>query len=122
MNSEASKTSGLRAIVLVLITVMFGVASAVILKEAALRPELGWFALAIVFALVVAVNGARFVVWGYIHNRYPLSLSYPLTSMFFPLVLALGYFYGEPITGPKIIGVMLITGGAAILAMEDKKA
>lgn len=122
MTNEAHATSGLRAIALVLVTVMFGVASAVILKEAALRPNLGRLALSGVFALVIAVNGARFLVWGYIHNRYPLSLSYPLTSMFFPLVLLLGYFYGEPITWPKIVGVLLITGGTALLAMEENEA
>lgn len=113
------KHSALRAVLLVLITVMLGLASAFILKEAALNQDLTAVHLILIFGIVAAVNGIRFIVWGYIHRRYPLGFSYPITSMFFPLILVMGYFYGEPITLMKLFGVVLIASGTAVLAYEN---
>ncbi|MDB4575810.1 hypothetical protein N9112_02510, partial [bacterium] len=76
--------------------------------------------LVFVIGAVVGVNAARFLLWGYIHKHYPLSLSYPLNSVFFPFVLIMGYYYGEPISYFQIIGVVLITSGVAVLTYEGK--
>ena len=37
-------------------------------------------------ALAILVNVLKFVFWGYLHKRFDLSKTYPLTAIFFPLI------------------------------------
>lgn len=100
--------------------VFLGLISAVILKEASASTELSLSFIILVIVVVVIVNGARFVIWGYIHRKHPISLSYPLGSIFFPLILVIGHFYyGDPISIPKIIGSIVIMIGVALLVIEE---
>ena len=78
-----------------------------------LGPWLWW-----VIGLVLLINGLRFVVWAFAHKRYPLSTTYPLTSLLYPVMLVVAYFYHEP-TGPnQWLGTILITAGVAWLSWK----
>lgn len=112
------RNKGLHAFFLVLTTVLLGLVSVWILKETTLKGAISWVAILGVIGLVVFVNGIRFLLWGVIHKRYPLNLSFPINSMFFPLILVMGYFYGEPITTAKVLGATMITVGVALLTLS----
>ncbi|WP_036136046.1 hypothetical protein [Luteimonas mephitis] len=106
---------------LVLLTVAIQLVAAWILDVAAKR-ELRWDLLAAgAVAAAVVLNGLRFLVWGFAHRRFPLSLTYPFTALFFPLVLMLSYWRGEAIAWAQIGGTMLITLGVALMAFGPHK-
>ena len=112
------KKSGVHALMLVLITVILGLISAWFLKEAAQKQNISLLILLLTITVVATVNAGRFLLWGYIHRHYPISISYPLNSAFFPLILLMGYYYGEVISLKEIVGVMLITFGVALLTYK----
>ncbi len=105
-------------VALVLSTVAIQLLVAALLKEASQRSAVpAWIAFAIVAAIVL--NGARFVIWGHIHRYYPLSHSYPISAMFFPLVVAMAWAYGERVTGMNIAGAVLITAGVVLCLLGN---
>lgn len=109
-------------IALVLATVLIQIAVAVLLKELADARQ-GWQAwFVLILALAVGLNGVRFVIWGYTHRHYPLSHSYPLTALFFPCILLLSSWYGEPIGWQKIAGVAVIMLGLGLMTWESGDA
>jgi drug/metabolite transporter (DMT)-like permease len=91
------------------------IAGALVLKGMADRPHLPLAAVAAGVGLVALLNGARFLAWGYSHRRFPLSTSYPLSSVFFPLMLGVAYLYGDPIGWNQWLGTALITTGVVWL-------
>ena len=119
MEAEVSKSRA-QAVLLVLFTVVLGLVSAFCLKETALADNITATMLLMVLGVVATVNVGRFWLWGYIHRHFPLSFSYPLNSLFFPLILILSYYYGEVIRLMQIVGVVMITSGVAILAYEGR--
>lgn len=100
---------------LVGLAVLINVAAAVILKLLALHASGGRVLVAVGIVLVIALNGARFLLWGSIHKRYPLSHTYPLTALFFPLILLVAYLFGEPVRVQQIGGTILICLGVWVL-------
>lgn len=114
------KAIDLKALTLVLLTVVLGLVSALVLKEATLLKDLGWKQLFVVVCIAAGVNGLRFILWGIVHKNYPLSLSYPLSSLFFPCILFMGYFYGEDITSMKLLAVVMIGCGVGLLTYESQ--
>lgn len=97
-------------------TVLLGLASASLLKEASSIPDIPLWLAALFLGSVLAVNLGRFVLWGYVHKRFPVSMSYPLSGIFFPLVLLLGHLaYGEPLTLGKLVGSVVIMLGVGML-------
>ena len=121
MEVKATKYAGIHALILVFTSVILGIISAYILKEASLHNDIGASVLVLTILAVVLVNGLRFVVWWYVHKRFPLSSSYPLSSLFFPLILIMGYAYGEEITSTKIIGAGIIVIGVALMTHENSR-
>lgn len=115
------KKSSAQAVMLVLGSVFLGLISAWCLKEVAQKQVISLFMLALILGIVIAVNAGRFLLWGYIHKRYPLSFSYPINSLFFPAILIMGYYYGESINMSQILGCILITSGVAVLAYVGGK-
>lgn len=104
------------SLLVVMATVLLGIVSAVLLKEAASQHYQSWLTMGLIFLGVLFVNGLRFVLWGMVHRRYQLSLTYPLNSIFFPLIFCVGHFYyGETVTLQKIVGTFLIVGGVVAL-------
>lgn len=110
---------GLMPLLIVLAAVIVNIIGAVVLKELAMRPELqvGWILSGL--ALVIFVNGFRFFIWSLAHSRYPLSTTFPFTSLFFPLLLLVSYYYGDPLPWTKFLGTALITAGVFWLAIKN---
>lgn len=100
-------------VALVLSTVAIQLFVAALMKELAMRTAShAWIAL-ILFA-AIAFNALRFAIWGYTHRQYPISHSYPLSAMFFPLVVLMAWAYGENVTGMNVTGSALITAGVVL--------
>lgn len=109
------------ATLLVSVAVSLSLVSAVLLKEAANMNQASLLVISALIFLVIVINLLRVVFWAAIHKRYRLSDSYPLTSLFFPMILALSALYGEEIGIPKLIGTALITLGVLILMVGEKR-
>lgn len=105
-------------IVAVSATVWLGLASALVLREAAGMHDPSMLALGFLFLLSLIANAGRFVIWGYVYRRHPVSVTYPLGSTIFPLVLLVDHLrYGEPVTAPKVIASVMIMLGVAVLSV-----
>ena len=60
---------------------------------------------------VFLVNVARLGVWGVAHSRFPLSTTFPLSSLFYPATLVLAVVFGDQVGLTQIGGATLITAG-----------
>ena len=100
-------------LLLVTVAVALNIASAIVLKEAAELADPTAVVLIGLLTLVALINLLRVVFWSAIHRRYRLSDSYPLTAIFFPMILLLSMLYGEQVGAYKIAGTLLITLGVA---------
>jgi len=87
------------------------VSSAILLKTLASQVELPVLLIGVGFGIVFMLNGLRLVVWMFANRRFPLSTTYPLTSVFFPVMLGVSFAYNESITFNRIAGTLLITCG-----------
>lgn len=105
--------------VLVFFTVVLGLVSAAALKEASQFHNMSLPILLVIVFVVIFVNGLRFMVWGYVHKKYPLSSSYPISSLFFPAILIMSYGYGETVGIQKVLGAALISLGVAYLTYKE---
>lgn len=74
--------------------------------------------LAGIYAVVLALNGGRFVVWGIIHRNFPLGIAYASSALLFPAILAMSYAYGEPLTWRNVVGVCLVMVGVVALVRD----
>ncbi|MBI5837824.1 MAG: EamA family transporter [Candidatus Eisenbacteria bacterium] len=64
----------------------------------------------------LALTGMASVVWLGVLSRLSLSVAYPLLSLSYVLMLfAARWLYKEPITWPKLAGVLLVCCGVALL-------
>lgn len=68
--------------------------------------------------IVCVISATRFGLWGVAHKRYPLSSTYPMTGIFFPIILAVSHLYGELIGAQQLAGAFLITAGVFYLALK----
>jgi len=98
--------------------VVLQIAGAVVLKTLADRAPVPPAILIFGIGVVALLNGLRFLAWGFAHRRYPLSTTYPLASVFFPLMLGVAYLYGDPIRLHQLLGTALITGGVVWLMLR----
>lgn len=105
----------LLAILLVFVAVGLNLGSAILLKETADLGQASMLVIATLILLVVLINLLRVILWAAIHKRFRLSDSYPLTSLFFPMILLISAMYGEEIGLAKIVGTVLITLGVLVL-------
>jgi multidrug transporter EmrE-like cation transporter len=96
------------------------IAGAVVLKTLADSAPVPPALLVLGIGAVALLNGLRFLAWGFAHRRYPLSTSYPLASLFFPLMLGVAWAYGDPIRAHQIAGAALVTAGVAWLALRAR--
>jgi len=96
--------------------------AAKLIKDAAAVPLSRPFLLAFLLGVVLALASLRFVIWGEMHKRYPFSLAYPASALFFPMVVALAWTYGETITSWQAAGAVLVTTGVmlSILGHSDE--
>ena len=125
MNGSAggTATNGRRATALLVAFVIGNVSlqllAAKLVKDASDLPPSRPFALALLLGIVLALAAVRFMVWGEMHKRYPLSLAYPASALFFPLVMVLAWLYGEAVTPAKMAGSMLVTFGVMLCVVGN---
>lgn len=121
---KASRSgSGLVAVSVVLFVVFLNLLNALILKHAAAAGHSSLVLVGAFIAVVLLINLGRVVLWGWIHRRYSLARSYPLTAIFFPLIAMLSWWEGEPVTAQAVVGVVIITLGVlwyALFVPEDR--
>lgn len=104
---------------LVLSTVIFSVLSSLILNFATnfQNKKLLVF---LFLGIVIVLNIFKFILWGYIHKNYKISKSYPLTSIFFPIIFIISIVMEElNFSLHKLFAVLLILSG--IVIFEFKK-
>lgn len=114
--SARPAAGNIRLIALVLATIAIQIVVALMLKELAddHGPDsLLW--MGFVLCAAMGLNVLRFAVWAYTHQHYPLSHSYPLTALFFPCILALSAWYGDPVSSRELLGVGLIMTGVGLM-------
>lgn len=119
MSADTQQGNG-RLMTLVLSTVLIQIVVAVLLKELADRHGSGWLWLGVVIGAAMGLNVLRFAIWGYTHKHYPLSRSYPLTALFFPCILAISAWYGDPVGWREMLGVLAIVAGIALMNLEPR--
>jgi multidrug transporter EmrE-like cation transporter len=75
--------------------------------------------LAAVLGLVAVLSFGRFVVWGATHKRFPVSIAYPATALFFPCLVAVAAAFGEPVSTAQIVGAGVVTLGVLMLLLPS---
>ena len=111
-------TAGNKALGMVTLTVLLQLVAAALLKRAAAVAPMGLLVPALLIGVTLGIHALRFLLWGYVHRRWPLSHTYPMTAVFFPLILIMAAAYGEPIHLNQVLGGLLIAGGVAWLTFK----
>jgi len=109
----------LKAVAVMFLAVTLQVLGAVLLKTIA-DHRLQWSLalLAAGIAAVVFLNLVRLGVWGAAHKRFPLSTTFPLSSLFYPMMLLVAVAYGDPVGARQLVGAGLITAGSVWLTVR----
>ena len=70
--------------------------------------------------LGLACFGLSAVVWLFVLSKIPLSTAYPFVAMGIAITVAAGrLLFGEPVTGAKLFGVILIIVGVTTVAASS---
>lgn len=105
---------------LVLFTVLITLLTAMLLNYGAKENNIFSINAGLIIFLVLSINFLKFKIWGIIYNRYNLSESYPLVSLFFPLIYAVAIYNNEAVFElNKMVGILFIISGVFI--MHSKK-
>ena len=107
-----------KALGIVTLTVLLQLVAAALLRQAAVASHLGLVLPAALIGVALAVHGLRFLLWGYAHRRWPLSMTYPMTAVFFPMIIVMALAYGEPIHATQASGAVLVAAGVAWLTFK----
>jgi len=108
-------------IAIVFAVVGLNIFNAVALKLIASQTHLDWRILLFGIGFVIMLNGLRMLVWWFANKRFPLSTIYPLTNIFYPLMLIVSFYLKERITVFQIAGTAFITAGVLWLAWKIKE-
>lgn len=73
----------------------------------------------LVIGMVGALNVGRLVVWRAIHERHPISASFPLSSLFFPAMLVVALAFGDELGVSQYLGALLIAIGVWALTRAE---
>lgn len=109
----------IKPLLLVLFTLILGLGSAALLAHLASLQQVSDILIITGILAVLTINGIRLIIWSFLHSRYPLSHTYPITALFFPMILGLALYRGEVISNNQIIGVLIITWGVYQLSKAD---
>jgi drug/metabolite transporter (DMT)-like permease len=96
---------------MVLLSVGLQLVNAALVKLASATPSPAPLVIAGLLAVVLALSFMRFFIWNGIYRRYPISLAYPLSAIFFPAVVVLAWAMGEPIGLLQILGAAIVMVG-----------
>jgi uncharacterized membrane protein len=111
--------ANLPAITVMLLAVSLQLLGAVLLKTLA-DNRLAWSLTLLVAGVgaVLLLNLVRLGVWGYANSRFPLSTTFPLSSLFFPGLLLVAIAFGDDVGATQVIGAACITGGTMWLSVR----
>jgi drug/metabolite transporter (DMT)-like permease len=109
------------AILLGLVSLSVGLQlfNALLVKLAAATPSPP---LPVMGGLLLAVLGlgfVRFFIWSGIYKRYPISLAYPLSAIFFPAVVLLAWLMGEAVGAMQLLGAALVMAGVVLVVSSQ---
>ena len=107
-------------LVLVALNIALQLINASLIKYAAGRDAEQAGMVIFVLALVTASSFARFLVWGAMHKRFPVSVAYPATALFFPCLVAIAAAYGERVSFAQASGASLVTLGVILLLRPSR--
>lgn len=96
---------------LVFLSVGLQLVNAALVKLASATPSPAPLVTATLLAVVLVLSFARFFIWNGIYKRYPISLAYPLSAIFFPAVVAVAWAMGEPVGLLQILGAAIVMLG-----------
>ncbi|MBM3703067.1 MAG: hypothetical protein FJW63_08815 [Actinobacteria bacterium] len=108
MSEKIPKT---KLILFVLILVILNLFAAVLMKILSLINIENYFVIVLGVITVMIINLFRLIVWYHANKQFNLNIIYPLTSIYYPLVLFVSYFFNEKITFIQIIGTIFIMSG-----------
>jgi drug/metabolite transporter (DMT)-like permease len=66
--------------------------------------------------MVICLNLIRLGVWGFAHKHFPLSTTFPLSSLFYPAMLIVAAGFGDEIGVRQVVGALLIASGTMWLS------
>ncbi len=96
---------------LVFLSVGLQLVNAALVKLAAATPPPGALVVAGLLLVVLVLSFARFFIWNGIYRRYPISLAYPLSAIFFPAVAAVAWAMGEDVGLLQVLGAAIVMLG-----------
>jgi hypothetical protein len=71
---------------------------------------------------VLGLNVFKFVVWNFLHKRYELSSTYPMTAIYFPLIYIISVIKGEIVVDIfSLLAILFIFLGVYLIFSVDKK-
>jgi drug/metabolite transporter (DMT)-like permease len=105
--------------ILVGVNITLQLISASLIKYAAGLAHIGMLLAAL--AVIVALSLGRFAAWHAMHRRFPVSVAYPATALFFPCLVTLAWYLGEPVSTRQAIGAILVTVGVLLLIRSDNE-
>lgn len=100
---------------LVALNIALQLVNASLIKYASSLTTAQMLLVALVLALVAVLSLGRLLVWGAMHKRFPVSIAYPATALFFPCVVAVAAAFGEHVSFMQILGACLVTSGVLLL-------
>lgn len=85
--------------------------NATLVKFASTKPAPPLLVVGGLLMVVLVLSFVRFLIWNGIYKRYPISLAYPLSAIFFPAVVVVAWAMGEPIRTLQVLGTILVMVG-----------
>ncbi|HET9819681.1 MAG TPA: hypothetical protein VFP92_11010 [Rhodanobacteraceae bacterium] len=107
-------------LLLVTLNIALQLVNAALIKFASGLSSVQLGLIAAVLLLVAVLSFGRFVVWGAMHKRFPVSIAYPATALFFPCLVAVAAAFGEPVSAAQILGAGLVTAGVLLLLLPSR--
>jgi drug/metabolite transporter (DMT)-like permease len=96
---------------LVFASVGLQLVNAMLVKLASGSPSPPLLVVGAILAAVLLLSFVRFFIWNGIYRRYPISLAYPLSAIFFPGVVLVAWAMDEPVGIPQLVGATLVMVG-----------
>ncbi len=119
--SKSPQHKVIYAFLLVILTVVINLMVAVSLDVLASKEGIHLIFIVLTLSIVLGLNGIRFLLWGIVHALLPLNKSYPLSAIFFPLIVVVSYLRGEETTILEFFGSLLIALGVSIISLASSK-
>ena len=72
--------------------------------------------------IVLVLNSFKFIVWNFLHKRYDLSSTYPLTAIYFPLIYIISVLKKEMVVDAfSLIAIAFVFSGVYLILSSDKQ-